>query len=457
MILDIHVDNKNDNIKENPYQHKEVAVNIIHMVTENQEITHNPLQMDQMFNKEKLTTYTLWNLSRLFNNGQVKRLIERYGKVQEIRWTCGKFSKQAHIIQKEKNEKSKKMLKDSWAESKNNPTQQKGTETSSRYKSKIKEKKATRFIKKDKNRTGRKILELENYTTMKSKWKHTGKENDNTTKNLNTRRMTHKNNLSNENEERNGRPKNEKKIESSYSSSRAIATPNTERVYEKTQGIPKKEGLESANLKGKEKEHLTDDIENMMKDRFIRINKAKGSRKMKTSEDYQKSGKQESEIDYIWISKKWAAYIIQASTKDMDLVTNTRENNGGRLVHYKEKLERLLLSKIHIDKEISMDEEWDIIQSSIIKAAQTSLPMKKKLAKMLKTEDTKKTDVLQLLRRYIRKLGTFCRRIRKRVLMSQEEKELYKLYKDIEKNYEIDTSCKQIQDTEEKKCNLENI
>src|SRR5260363_168413 len=70
-------------------------------------------------------------------------------------------------------------------------------------------------------------------------------------------------------------------------------------------------------------------------------------------------------------------------------------------VHYKGKLKRLLLSKIHIDKEISMDEEWDIIQSSIIKAAQTSLPMKKKLAKMLKTEDTGKTDILQLQTRYL--------------------------------------------------------
>ncbi|CAG8817444.1 27362_t:CDS:2, partial [Gigaspora margarita] len=104
-----------------------------------------------------------------------------------------------------------------------------------------------------------------------------------------------------------------------------------------------------------------------------------------------------------------------------------------------------------INKKISIDKEWDIIQSSIIKAAQTSLPMKKKLAEMLKIEDTKKTDVLQLLRKCIRKLGTFCHRIRKRVLMLQEEKELYKLCKDIEKNYEIDTSCEQIQDTEEKR------
>ncbi|CAG8790012.1 11049_t:CDS:2 [Gigaspora margarita] len=126
-------------------------------------------------------------------------------------------------------------------------------------------------------------------------------------------------------------------------------------------------------------------------------------------------------------------------------------------VHYKEKLKRLLVSKIHIEKEISMDEEWDIIQGNIIKAAQTSLPMKKKLAEMLKTEDTGKMDVLQLLRKHIRKLDTFCCRIRKRVLMPQEEKELHKLCKDIEKNYEIDTSCGQILDTEEKRCNLENI
>ncbi|CAG8806651.1 23184_t:CDS:2, partial [Gigaspora margarita] len=55
-------------------------------------------------------------------------------------------------------------------------------------------------------------------------------------------------------------------------------------------------------------------------------------------------------------------------------------------------------------KEISMDEEWDIIQSSIIKTAQTFLPMKKKLAEMLKTKDTGKTDILQLLRKHIRKL-----------------------------------------------------
>ncbi|CAG8767818.1 5266_t:CDS:2, partial [Gigaspora margarita] len=155
-----------------------------------------------------------------------------------------------------------------WAESKNNPTQQKGAETSSRYKSEIKEKKTTRFIKKNENRMRRKTLELGNYTTMKS---------------------------NNENEERSGHSKNEslnatqqeilnrlKKIGSSYSSSRAIATPDTGRVHEKTQGthswgvgIPKKEGLGGANLKSKEKEHLTDDIVNIMKDRFIRINKAK--------------------------------------------------------------------------------------------------------------------------------------------------------------------------------------
>ncbi|CAG8533831.1 45148_t:CDS:2 [Gigaspora margarita] len=218
-----------------------------------------------------------------------------------------------------------------WAESKNNPIQQEGAETSSRYKSEIKEKKTTSFIKKDKNRTGRKTLELGNYTTIKS---------------------------NNKNEEKSGHLKNEslnailqeilnrlEKIESSYSSSRAIATSDTGRVHEKTQGthswsigptapkvakgIPKKKGLESANLKGKEKEHLMNDIGNLMKDRFMRINKAEGSRKMKTSEDYQ---------------------------------------------------------------------------------------------------------VLKL-----------------------EEKELYKLCKDIEKNYEIDTSCEQTQDTEKKRRDLKNI
>ncbi|CAG8755204.1 25283_t:CDS:2 [Gigaspora margarita] len=237
---------------------------------------------------------------------------------------------------------------------KNNSTQQEGAETSSRYKSEIKEKKITRFIKKDKNRTGRKTLELGNYTTMKSKWKHTGKENNNTTKNLNTRRMTHKNNLSNENEERSGHSKNEslnatlqeilnrlEKIESSYSSSRAIATPDTGRAPtapKVAKSIPKKEGLRSTNLKGKKKEHLMDNIGNMMKNRFMRINKAEKSRKMKTLEDYQvlkldqdladahamlkdnrnlvtwKREEQESEIDYIWISK---------DTKDMDLVMNS--------------------------------------------------------------------------------------------------------------------------------------
>ncbi|CAG8817442.1 27361_t:CDS:2, partial [Gigaspora margarita] len=365
--------------EKNLYQYKEVAINIIYMATKNQEITHNPLQIDQILldidtgntkdfllvTKEKLTTYTLWDLPQLFNNGQVKRLIERYGKVQEICWTCEKFSKQAHITLSEKNEKSKKMLKDSWvlpigkgltritvgnnqeedlkirkqhkltlyslprniaevlllrqvrhlktkavyipvnanfnpgrsafvyfssnedllraykskvnyrnsllywkfckwAESKNNPIQQEGAETSSRYKSKIKEKKTT------------------------------SKENNNTMKNLNTRRMIHKNNLSNENEEKSSCSKNEslnatlqeilnrlKKIESSYSSSRAIANPDTRRVNEKTQ-----EGLGGANLKDKEKEYLTDDVENIMKDRFTKINKAEGSKKIKTSKDY---------------------------------------------------------------------------------------------------------------------------------------------------------------------------
>ncbi|CAG8819495.1 13102_t:CDS:2, partial [Gigaspora margarita] len=251
-----------------------------------------------------------------------------------------------------------------WAESKNNPTQQEGAETSSRYKSEIKEKKTTRFIKKDENRTGRKTLELKNYTTMKPKWKHTGKKNNNATENLNTRRITCKNNLSNKNEERSGHPKNE-------------TTPDTRRVHEKTQGT---------HSWGKKKEHLTDDVEYMMKDRFMRINKAEGSRKMKTSKDYQV------------LKLEWAAYIIQANTKDMNLVMNSdhkllitaldtgintrfrshaemRKKGKRRLVfelekateddwvYYKEKLERLLLSKIHIDKKISMDKEWDIIQS----------------------------------------------------------------------------------------------
>ncbi|CAG8819496.1 13103_t:CDS:2 [Gigaspora margarita] len=98
MILDTHVDNKNDNIKENLYQHIDTGNTKVHIPV----------------TKEKLTTYTLWDLLQLFNNGQVKRLIGRYSKVQEIRWTCGKFSKQAHIILSEKNEKSKKMLEDSW-------------------------------------------------------------------------------------------------------------------------------------------------------------------------------------------------------------------------------------------------------------------------------------------------------------------------------------------------------
>ncbi|CAG8841701.1 6770_t:CDS:2, partial [Gigaspora margarita] len=98
MILDTYVDNKNDNIKENTYQCKEVAINITHMATKNQEIMHNLLQTDQMsldidtgntkihipVTKEKLTIYTLWDLPRLFNNGQVKRLMRRYGKVLPI-------------------------------------------------------------------------------------------------------------------------------------------------------------------------------------------------------------------------------------------------------------------------------------------------------------------------------------------------------------------------------------
>ncbi|CAG8814188.1 31596_t:CDS:2 [Gigaspora margarita] len=297
MILDTHVDNKNDNIKENSYQHKEVAVNITHMATENQEIMHNPLQTDQ--------------ISLDINTGNTKD---------------------------------------------------------------------------------------------------------------------------------------------------HIPAPTASKV---AKGISKKEGLGGANLKGKKKEHLTNDIEYMMKDRFMKINKAKRSRKMKTSDDYQvlkldqglanahailkdnrnlviwKRGEQESEIDYIWISKEWAAYIIQASTKDMDLVTNSDH--------------KLLITALDTDKKISMDKEWDIIQSSIIKAVQTSLPMKKKLAEMLKTENIEKTDILQLLRKCIRKLDTFCCRIRKRVLMPQEEKKLHELCKDIEKNYEINTSCEQTQDTEEKR------
>ncbi|CAG8854756.1 8480_t:CDS:1, partial [Gigaspora margarita] len=46
-------------------------------------------------------------------------------------------------------------------------------------------------------------------------------------------------------------------------------------------------------------------------------------------------------------------------------------------VHYKGKLKMLLVSKIHINREIAMNKEWDIIQNSIIKAAQATLPMKK--------------------------------------------------------------------------------
>ncbi|CAG8816832.1 24313_t:CDS:2 [Gigaspora margarita] len=81
----------------------------------------------------------------------------------------------------------------------------------------------------------------------------------------------------------------------------------------------------------------------------------------------------------------------------------------------------------------------------------------KKMAELLKTEDTNKTNILKLLRKCIRKLDTFCCRIRKRVLIPQEEKELHKLYKDIEKNYEINTLCEQAQDIERKRYDLENV
>ncbi|CAG8814404.1 9707_t:CDS:2 [Gigaspora margarita] len=395
IILDTHVDNKNDNIKENLYQRKEVAINIIYMTTENQEIMHNPLQMDQML---------LDIEGRLGNMKTIQ--INLYGlpgntaKVLLLRQVRHLKAKAVYIsVNANFNPKRSAF----WAESKNNPIQQKGAKTSPRYRSEIKEKKTTRFIKKDENRTGRKTLELGNYTTMKSKLE---------------------------------------KIESSYSSSRAIATSDTGRVHEKTQGIQKKEGLEGANLKGKEKEHLRNDVGNMIKDRFMRINKAEGSRKMKTSEDYQVL-----KLDYIWISKEWTVYIIQASTKDMDLVMNSNYKllitalDTGINTRFRSYAEMRKKGKRRLvfELEKAMEDNW------------------KKLAKMLKTEDTGKTDILQLLRKCIKKLGTFCHRIRKRVLMLQEEKELHKLCKDIEKNYEIDTSCEHTQDIEEKKRDLENI
>ncbi|CAG8714448.1 31297_t:CDS:2 [Gigaspora margarita] len=253
MILDIHVDNKNDNIKENPYQHKEVAVNIIHIATENQEIMYNPLQMDQMLLdidtvntknfipvlpiRKKLTRITVGDNQkedlkiRKQHRLTLHGLPENIAEVLLLHQVRYLKAKAVYIPQSE----LRKLLAI--------------LEIFSRYKSEIKEKKTTRVIKKNENRTTRKTLELGNYTTMKSKWKHTGKENDNTIENLNTRRMTHKNNLSNENEERSGYPKNEslnailqeilnrlEKIESSYSSNRAIATPDTKRVHEKTQG-----------------------------------------------------------------------------------------------------------------------------------------------------------------------------------------------------------------------------
>ncbi|CAG8730043.1 31833_t:CDS:2 [Gigaspora margarita] len=465
MILDIHVDNKNDNIKENLYQCKEVAINITHMATENQEIMHNLLQTDQIsldidtnntknhipVTKKKLTTYTLWNLPRLFNNGQVKRLMGRYAKVQEICWTCEKFSKQAHIILSKKNEKSKKMLEDSWVL----PIEKRLTRITvgDNQEEDLEIRKQHRLTLHGLPGNTAEVLLLYQVRHLKAKAVYIP-----VNANFNPRRSAFVYFSSNED------------LLRAYKSKfkQSNSNPDTRRVHEKTQGTHSW----SANLKGKEKEHLKDDVGYMMKDRFMRINKAEGSRKMKTSEDYQ--------------------VLKLASTKDMDLVTNSdhkllitaldtgintrfrshaemRKKDKRRLVfelekateddwvHYKGKLERLLLFKIHINKEISMDKEWDIIQSSIIKAAQTSLPMKKKLAEILKTENTEKTDVLQLLRKRIRKLGTFCHRIKKRVLMLQEEKELHELCKDIEKNYEIDTSCEQTQDTEEKRRDLENI
>ncbi|CAG8816479.1 23298_t:CDS:2, partial [Gigaspora margarita] len=354
MILDIHVDNKNDNIKENPYQCKEVAVNITHMATKNQEITHNPLQTDQMSldidtgntkvhipedmakykrfaghmknlanrltritvgdnqkknleirKQHKLTLHGLpGNTAEVLLLRQVRHL---KAKAVYIPVNANFNPRRSAFVYFSSNEdllrayKSKVNYGNSllywkfceWAKSKNNSTQQEGAETSSKYKSWKKLKVAT--------------------------------------------------------------------VQAEHSNPR----------YWK--GISKKEGLGSANLKGKEKKYLTDDVGYIIKDKFMRINKAEESRKMKTSEDYQ---------------------VLKLT-------------------------------------------------------AQTSLPMKKKLAEILKTEDIEKTDVLQLLRKRIRKLDTFCRRMRKRVLILQEEKELHELCKDIEKNYEIDTFCEQTQDTEE--------
>ncbi|CAG8816830.1 24312_t:CDS:2 [Gigaspora margarita] len=178
--------------------------------------------------KEELTTYILWNLPQPFNNEQVKRLIGRYSKVQEIHWTCGKFSKQAYIILSIKNKRSKKMLEDSW------------------------------------------VLPIRKKLT-----RITVEDNQGEDLELNIKRITHKNNLGNKNKERSGCYKTEslntmlqeilyrlEKIKNSYSTSRATATLGIEGVYRKTQvakDISKKEGLREQILK-KKKQNISQTI-----------------------------------------------------------------------------------------------------------------------------------------------------------------------------------------------------
>ncbi|CAG8762288.1 29159_t:CDS:2, partial [Gigaspora margarita] len=148
------------------------------------------------------------------------------------------------------------------------------------------------FMKKDKNIIGRLAFKTENHTLMKPKRKHTDKENINIMKILDIKRKTYKNNLGNENNEEAVFTKLKvRKIKNSHSTSKAEATLDIKgfiRKYKEltVEVILKKEDLKDSTLKRKEKDYFMNNIEKIVKDRVIKIDKAEGNRKIKALENY---------------------------------------------------------------------------------------------------------------------------------------------------------------------------
>ncbi|CAG8569671.1 42406_t:CDS:2 [Gigaspora margarita] len=88
---------------------------------------------------------------------------------------------------------------------------------------------------------------------------------------------------------------------------------------------------------------------------------------------------------------------------------------------YKDKLKKILKAKYKLKIVLSLDNEWGIIQNSIIKAAQSSMPRKKKILELIEFGSINEMNEYHKLRGHIRTLDTFCHKMRKKNLQLQEK------------------------------------